>query len=203
LVLRTVAYGIVLLVIWLLMGEHQDREIFGQVAMSVMFLVLMLDLVNQAARVFREEVVWRTLSTLVLLPIPLRSWGYAKVAACTVLCLPALGWFLVGVALAPEEFARLCLQFLSSGAGWNFLGLIVAGLHLVVYLSLRTRRAALAVALVLVFLVQMLIWMAGAMMLMSGTSPETCFMATGALMITVSLAMHPAIGRLVRQKAAE
>jgi len=135
---------------------------------------------------------------LMLLPVPLCNWGYAKVIACTAIALPAVMGFALGAVLAPQGIDFLWRQALAHG-GWYLMGLTVAGLHLTVWLSLRLRRGAFALAMLLLFLANMLISMKWLKM-----PPRMAGMEVlGACMLVGSLMIHPAIARVLRQKAAE
>jgi hypothetical protein len=203
LVLRFVSYGLLLLGIHLLLQRNMGSREFGAMTMTIMFLALLLDLGIQAGRVFREEINWRTLSMLMILPMPLRNWAYAKIAGCAVITVPPLVYFGLGACLAPKELSDLLGQLMSHTAGWYILALVVLCLHLTVYLSLRLRRAAFAVAILVLFLGNLLVGMMVATMSMAPAGGEACLGILGVILCIGCLTMHPAIARLLAQKAAE
>jgi ABC-type transport system involved in multi-copper enzyme maturation permease subunit len=202
LLLRFLSYGLLLLVVHLVMRSRLATDEMGSVTMTIMVLVLLIELGLQANRVFREEITWRTLSALMILPMPMTSWIYAKVAGCLVITLPGLSYFLLGAVMAPRSFGNAVTHLFSNSFGWYALALVVLGLHLIAYLSLRLRRGAFAVGILLIFVVNLVVvlFMSG---VARGGGVESCAGILAVMLCAGALAMHPAIGRLVAKKAAE
>jgi ABC-type transport system involved in multi-copper enzyme maturation permease subunit len=200
LVLRLLTYTAILVAVTVLAPDMRQEHL-GQMVMTVSFVVLLFDLGIQAGRFLREEITWRTLPTLATLPMPMSSWIYAKAAGSLAIALPSLAFLALGAALSPDAVRDFLREMMSHSIGWYIGAVIVFGLHLTVLLSLRLRRGAFPVAVLLVFLMNMLLGMMLATSRSSGV--EGCFGFLAFALLAIAFGMHPAIGRAVAQKASE
>jgi len=144
---------------------------YGFSVMGISVVFAMYDGANYASRMFRSELQWQTLSSLMTLPISTARMAYSKLLGGLIAILPALGcfsfsclvlvWALIDMLTDPEN---------SGGNGpwpvmaiyvvmWVFYGLVgfVLYLYLTVFLSLHIRWGASGLALLamLVFLIGM------------------------------------------------
>src|SRR5581483_7178943 len=71
--------------------------IWISLATTAVFLAL------DAARIFREEIRWKTLSSLATLPISIPELAYRKVVGTLAGTLPLLACFFLGVLLVPKD----------------------------------------------------------------------------------------------------
>lgn len=102
-----------------------------------------------AAFVFESEIRQQTFSTLAMLPYSIPRIAYAKVLGHALELIPACTFVLVGVWLSREvEVSELLREgFLKSGWGWFWIVEFLFGIHLVAFLSLYAKAAALPVAI--------------------------------------------------------
>ncbi len=118
------------------------------------------------SRIFQEEVKWKTLSLVYLLPVSLFEIAALKVIACVMALIPALFWVGVGVVLNPEDFFDGLGDLLDETGFWMFLFQYALFLYLVAFLSLVVKWAAFPLSIAIVYLVNgicmsMLFWGGG------------------------------------------
>jgi ABC-type transport system involved in multi-copper enzyme maturation permease subunit len=128
------------------------REQVAGVMMITMFWAASIEAVLAAARVFREEVRWKTLPCLMMLPISVRRLAFRKAAGCLLGIIPAVSYFVLGIFLAPDGFADFVEEVLDEPVTilW-FVSVPIFVLYLVAYASLVTRRWTLALAALAVY----------------------------------------------------
>ena len=109
-----------------------------------------------ASRIFRDEVRWKTLSSLVTLPISVRELAYRKVAGALAGTLPLLSVAVLGFVLVPDDLASFLKDVLTGPTNFGaFLLAIfqfILFLHLVAFLSLVIKRGALPLAIAIQYL---------------------------------------------------
>ena len=123
---------------------------FGGVLIFLSSAFLTLDLAVAAARIFRAELQWQTLSSVAILPMTTRSFIYHKAAAHLLAATPGIFFLFVGILLfSTSRYLHIDFDGLS--------GIMVAVMeaiffiHLTAYLSLFLKRGALPIAFVISF----------------------------------------------------
>jgi hypothetical protein len=192
---------------WELEGRRTiTPEVEGGIIFWVSLLATAMFLALDAARVFQEEVRWKTLSSLVTLPMSIPELAYRKVAGILIGTLPLLAGCVVGMALALDDFIR----FVDDMGSTEFGGVIVAilqyvlFLHLTAFLSLVIKRGALPAAIAIQYVggsfFLIFVEMAG---MVSGSADGPLFFI-GFICVALTIVLHRAIGiRLERAAAAE
>jgi hypothetical protein len=71
-----------------------------------LFLILPLESLVLAARIFRSELKEKTWSTLYALPRSLPGVAYPKLAGCALGLVPVTAYFVLGAVLDPEDVER-------------------------------------------------------------------------------------------------
>ncbi|QDU45849.1 hypothetical protein Mal52_43450 [Symmachiella dynata] len=127
-------------------GNWWDLNMQNLVGVSL--VVLAAELLVQSSRIFHEEVKWKTLGNIALLPQPIGASARDKLRGCLLGCIPAILWLSIGIAGSHYEILRN-LYGLSEGM-WFVCGLaeFVLFLHITAYLSLVVRWGALPLAVV-------------------------------------------------------
>ena len=131
---------------------HQPitRDYVGGSMLVVSIVLLCVFLAVDAARIFLEEVQWKTLSSLMILPISVRELVFRKVLGRLIGISPLAGFFVLGAIICPKGVGEpIAAIFSHVGV---FLGVLfgiaqfVLFLHLVAFLSLIVKRWALPLA---------------------------------------------------------
>lgn len=159
-------FGVTFIVLMGALSDNSHVVEAGLVAAALVVALLYLELLIQASRIFRTETQWKTLSSLMVLPMPPGVVVREKIYGCLLGMTPyavmiALLLSLAGIGL-PDYFAG----DLNGRGGFGgvfsvaIIGLVVVlgtaqcifFLYLVAYLSLVMKRGALAAALAIWFL---------------------------------------------------
>ena len=138
--IRVVLYGVGMLVLGLYYNPFSDeltRHTFGRYALYGIGIGVLLDMGSLAGRVFRDEILWQTYSTLLLLPKSVLQISYGKMVGCMVAIVPAL-CYLIPAILCCESAMILYIGPVLLGFG-AALCLI---LPLITYSSLWLNRGA-------------------------------------------------------------
>jgi hypothetical protein len=137
-------------------GTSITRELEGTVIMWVSLITTAVSLSLEAARVFRDEIRWKTLSTLATLPVSVAELAYRKVAGTLAGTLPLLAWFVLGMLLAPEVVGKFLNEMfrepISFGVFIVAILQFILFLHLTAFLSLILKRGALPLAIAIQYL---------------------------------------------------
>jgi ABC-type transport system involved in multi-copper enzyme maturation permease subunit len=182
------------------------REFEGGVLIWSSIIATAIWLALEASRIFKDEVRWKTLSSLVTLPISIRELAYRKVAGALAGTLPLLGGAVLGAFLVPDDVFSFLNNLFKYG---NFGGYLVAiaqyvlFLHLVAFLSLVLKRGALPLAIAIQFMGLFFFTVFISMFFMLARfNGGSYFIAFGCLVVSAGL--HRGIGyRLVRAAAEE
>jgi ABC-type transport system involved in multi-copper enzyme maturation permease subunit len=186
-------------------GANVAPKDVGVYTLIVSLLILPIQAAALATRVFGDEVKWKTLSGLALLPASLGAIAYQKVLGASIQLVPgiscaALGFVLTAV-MTPDYFA----DFFGAGEAIIVLIYMIAtalfGIHLAAYFSLRVRHGALALTFAAIILGNYVIT-APLMVLFDGSEEGPIgFLAMG--LLVAAAAMHPLIGARLTHLAAE
>lgn len=159
---KFVAYGLVIagfawLFYWL-EPTRFDADHVGGLMMMSMFIVLVAEPALYASRIFHDELKWRTLTSLLLLPSSTAHVAYSKVAGSLLALAPAAAWMLLGAILNPSDLGEALEEmFLKESAGWYLLSQYLLFLHLTVLLSLFIKWGSLPLAFVGLYVGNMLV----------------------------------------------
>jgi hypothetical protein len=213
--IKLIVYGLLLgSIVWqpYVPGRPAFRwDSAGFKIMGFMAFALGMELTFAAARIFRHERRWKTLSSLAMLPVSLRSVAYQKILAALLTLWPGILYFCIGVACASDTIwegiwkawhsQMGAVRFSNITLGWLGLSILQAlfFLHLVANLSLRVKWGAIPLAIAMSYLFSMPSMMA--VMLI--------FRVNGAMVIPMitlliaTVALHVNTGARLKQLAAE
>ncbi len=163
----------------------------------------MVGLGHAAARVFAQEVRWKTLSSLATLPMTMRQVAYSKVAGALLSVAPAfslfcLGWCLLWIERSPNfRPSGMVLFYFIQGALIVLMEAILFP-HLVAWLSLKIKHGSLPLGIAIM-------WVGN--MFAGGFSVLVFREAGGVLLIFIGAALiallHMRIGARLEALAAE
>lgn len=161
--------GLFIVISFMSMAVLSDGGGVGKVGLTGLAVtagLLYLELLIQASRIFRTETQWKTLSGLMVLPMPPGVVVREKIYGCLLGMTPYAVMMVLMLSLAGLELTG----WIADGLDWRdefggvvsigFFGLVallgtaqcVFFLYLVAYLSLVMKRGALAMALAIWFL---------------------------------------------------
>jgi hypothetical protein len=174
-----------------------------------MLFMIVIEIAFIAARVFRQERIWKTWSSLSMLPMSTRRIAYHKIIGCLIAVWPAALLGALGAALVADDLGRSLKQIFDLSrpdrfqwmelSGFAFAILLVAFfLHLVATLSLRLKWGALPLAFAITYVgAAMSVGMAFLMF------KEAAFLVLDFVLITVTGSLHYHIGNRLETLAAE
>lgn len=209
LVIQTLVYGVLIGVFsWMIVGNGGWDDLLwsglGGVMLWIGAIGGLVGLGHAAARVFAQEVRWKTLSSLAALPMSMRRIAYCKVEGALLSVVPAfvlvcLGGFLVlaeeGSNLLPSS-GTLIFVFIQ----FVVLAIVEAILfpHLVAWLSLKIKHGSLPLGIAI-------LWVGN--MFAGGLTAFIFREAGGVLLIFILAALiwflHVRIGERLEALAAE
>jgi hypothetical protein len=222
-VIKLIVYGLLLgSIVWPphLSGWLSGRPPFrwdsaGFKIMGFMAFALAMELTFAAARNFRHERRWKTLSSLAMLPVSLRSVAYQKILAALLTLWPGILYFCIGLVCASatiwegiwkawrEHSHMTGVSFSDIALGWFGLTILQAlfFLHLVANLSLRVKWGAIPLAIALNYLFIKISFSIMAVVLsLRGRGAMAIPMIT---LLIATVALHVNTGARLKQLAAE
>jgi hypothetical protein len=140
-------YGPFVFLIMLWMEDFRwsriDADDVGDVLMWLtLFIVLPLECLVLAARIYRSEIKDRTWSTLMELPRSLPEIAYPKLCGCLLGLVPVTFYFGLGAALAPDTIASIFEEAVEHPEGLLgmllYFGYLLLFIHLVGLFSVLT-----------------------------------------------------------------
>jgi hypothetical protein len=190
-------------------GNELTREFEGTVLLWVSLLTTAVFLALEAAHVFREEIRWKTLSSLAMLPVSVPELAYRKVAGTLAGTLPLLAGFVLGVLLVPKDVGDFLNDMFTEPTAFGMFIVAILQfilfLHLTAYLSLIIKRGALPLAIAIQYLggsffmaFLTIIFSLGG----SGAPGAICLFA-GMICVVMTVVLHCAIGLRLARAAAE
>jgi hypothetical protein len=198
-------------VIMLEFGNRNDltREHEGTILIWVSLVVTAVCLAVEAGHVFQEEIRWKTLSSLVMLPVSVPELAYRKVAGTLAGTLPLLAGCVLGVLLAPKNvgdfFNEMFREPIAFGVFCVAILQFILFLHLTAFLSLILKRGALPLAIAIQYLGGSF-FMAFLTIIFSpggrGGDVAICLFAAMICVVT-TVVLHCAIGSRLARAAAE
>ena len=189
-------------------NSRLDLEFEGNTLIWVSLLVTAILLAMDAARVFQEEIRWKTLSSLVTLPVSVRELAYRKVAGVLAGTLPLLAATVLGMFLASGDVYNFFGEIFKEPGEFGVLFLVILQfilfLHLTAFLSLVIKRGALPLAIAIQFFgSSFLMTFLGLMFFGGSDGPGAVLFITGIICLAVTFVLHRAIGQRLARAAAE
>lgn len=184
--------------------EHQHyREVIGGVIFWTMLIAVLVEMVVASSRIFHDEIRWRTMSTLIMVPVSVARIGYSKLLGCLLSLLPAAIIGSIGGLIILDDVIDFCREAFDETGFWYFVLSCLLFLHLTALLSLFVKWGAAPLAFVTVVICN---WMgAGAltMVMIAGGSPffrntDVLFGILDVGLFAIIVAMHFAIGWRLR-----
>ena len=126
--------------------------------MVTMMAAAAIELGLVASRVFHDEVKAHTLPLLLMLPETAGQIAWAKAACAAPVLVPTVSYFLLGAVLNPEDFGWGFKQIVTSWTSWYVFVWFVLFLHLAAWLSLIVKWGALPLAILAIYLGQMVLF---------------------------------------------
>jgi hypothetical protein len=211
-VAKLIAVGLLIAMfneVYLQTGNAFNREFTGFTLIWLSLITTGIWLAIEASRVFKTEVRWKTLSSLMTLPISVRELAYRKVAGVLVGTLPLLAYFALGVALVPDKVHEFITDILKERMGVSMLliGVLqyVLFLHLTAFLSLVIKRGALPLAIAIQYIGGMIFigFISAFLIRAGGGNGEGIVFFVGFLIVLITAILHAAIGYRLQRVAAE
>jgi ABC-type transport system involved in multi-copper enzyme maturation permease subunit len=211
LLLKFLVMAVLVAVINIFVLESGSRrvtwEVEGWTLIWVSLISTMVWLALEASRIFKDEVRWKTLSSLMTLPISVPELAYRKVAGALIGTLPLLAFFVLGVIMVPDKVGDfLDAIFRESGLfGMLMVAILqfILFLHLTAFLSLVIKRGALPLAIAIQYLGGSFFLGFVSFFLFAGGAGVASFVI-GFVCLVLIVILHRAIGyRLVRAAAEE
>jgi ABC-type transport system involved in multi-copper enzyme maturation permease subunit len=162
----------------------------------------------EASRVFKDEVRWKTLSSLMTLPVSVPELAYQKVIGALIGTLPLLAGFFLGLLLVPNKVGDFLNELNRDPEGFGVLAVVflqyVFFLHLTAFLSLLIKRGALPLA-VAIHVVGIIIFATFSVIIFAGFSGSSggpifliCFVS-----VVLTIPLHFGIGYRLERAAAQ
>ena len=178
-------------------------EFEGGLLVWVSIVVTAIWLVVDAARLFHEEVRWKTLSSLATLPVSISEVAYRKVAGALRGTLPLLACAVLGLVLAPGNITDLFNRPEPVEAMATAIFQYVLFLHLTAFLSLVVKRGALPLAFAIQYGGGFFLLALFSMAFSGGGGPEVLFVMIIIFSVVMIFVLHNAIGSRLARAAAE
>ena len=190
-------------------GTDITWEFEGTVLIWVSLITTAVFLALDAARVFQEEIRWKTLSSLVMLPVSVPELAYRKVAGTLAGTLPLLAGCVPGVLLAPKDVGDFINDLFDEPISFGILTVVILQfvlfLHLTAFLSLIIKRGALPLAIAIQYLGGSFFMTFLTILFSAGGSsgPGAICFVTGLICVVSTVVLHRAIGLRLARAAAE
>jgi hypothetical protein len=212
---KFIAYGCLLGAV-LYMQHYYDIgginwDLFGYTTIWTMMFALSVEVAFVAARVFRQERIWKTWSSLAMLPMSARRIAYQKILGCLLSCWPALFFLGVGGAFVMDNFFNFAGQIIKRGDVLNqaFSWVAISGIvfsilqtllfyHLIADLSLRLKWGALPLSIAIGYIGTTFMAMMSFLMFR-----EAAFFVLDGVALVLVILLHIDIGNRLHQIAAE
>ena len=158
LIAKWIFYGIVMVgfyILFVFLGSQWgnfkifDAELLGNTLMISMLIVIMVEIPFLLGRSLRDELQWRTLQTLAILPSPLPQVGYEKYLGALLGLIPAAGYFCLGVLVNAGDFVGAFAETVTSTGGWYSILSYLFFVQVCVFLSAFMKWGALPLAFVI------------------------------------------------------
>jgi ABC-type transport system involved in multi-copper enzyme maturation permease subunit len=132
--------------------QKVDLKTLGAITMITSVIAICAELGFYASRLFREEVRWKTLPTIMVLPGPLGKIVFQKIAGNLLCMIPSILFFIAGFLMSPQSLFIALREMARSGVLLLGICMLILFLYLTVLLSLFLRRGALGVSFIIVYI---------------------------------------------------
>jgi hypothetical protein len=189
--------------------DNLDREFEGGLLFWISILTTAIFMALDAGRIFREEIRWKTLSSLITLPISVPELAYRKVAGTLVGTLPLLVLAVPGMILAPKFTSDFVNGIFEDTTSFEAFVVVIVQfilfLHLTAFLSLIVKRGALPLAIAIQYLGGSFgVTFLGLMFVAAGPgAPDALLFMIGLFCVVMTVILHVAIGRRLTAVAAQ
>lgn len=197
-------------VILLESGDTITREGEGAVLIWVSVYTTAVWLAVEASRIFKDEIRWKTLSSLMMLPISVRELAYRKVVGTLAGTLPLLVCFVVGEVIVPHhpDNIRGGVSTAPQEYGWRIMMVLqyILFLHLTAFLSLVLKRGALPLAIAIQYLGGSIFMGFFSFFMVAVGGPSAIrgiVYISGIVCVLLTVPLHFAIGYRLERAAAE
>ncbi len=177
---------------------------FGYTMIWCGFLVLVAEGAFIAARVFRQERIWKTWSSLAMLPMSTRQIAYQKILGALATTWPAVLFFTLGAVLVADGLLKGLAEIFTETngiaiTGFAFVFILLAFFyHLIVHLSLRLKWGALPLAIAITYVGGTMVGVLAFSMF-----KEAAFIVLDFAVGILVVVMHYKIGDRLEQLASE
>jgi hypothetical protein len=207
---RIIIYGCIIGAILVSRDYFSNRPLkrvdLGYLLLWTMFVALLIEGAFIAARVFRQERIWKTWSSLAMLPLSIRRIAFQKVLGCILSDWPALLIFALGIVLSADDwlpdFFKMLTHEPDSWMGVAILfftvGMVVLFYHLVADLSLRLKWGALPLSIGITYVASFLVTGMSFLMFREGA-----FIILDVGVVVLISLLHVDIGRRLARLASE
>jgi hypothetical protein len=205
---KFIVYGALIgVVVWTAMlgprSQFRLAEI-GAMVLSTMIVALAIETVVHASRLLYTEIKWRTLSSLVILPVSAGRIVLSKVLASLGALIPALSYLLVGFMcvatdrMAVQHMRHSIFDAMVEPAFWYMISQYILLLHGIVIGSLYVKWGAAPLAFVVIYFANFL----AALLFLRTRSSNFVFLLGVFVTIAASFYLQSAIVKRIRVLAA-
>ena len=206
---RLIVYGGVVGVIYVLSHWKKpfDSTELGDIMVWTAIAGLLIEASALAAHVFRDEINYRTLAGIMILPTSVARIAYAKVTGCLLALIPATLLFCAGAVLTPYNFREIVSELADEPGAWLAVTIYIFFVHLVAFLSLYLKWGALCAALGILLIGYVVGGGTIAMVFaVAGYSPgavEVLLSCIVLIMVGLTVGLHLLIGVRLQQVAGQ
>jgi ABC-type transport system involved in multi-copper enzyme maturation permease subunit len=199
---KLIVYGLIVLLIAVAMLQSSNGPFrwdeFSQMVVGSMLAAMGAETSLYAARIFHDEVKWKTLSGVLMLPTSVGRIGWAKAGGCLLALGPAAMYLVAGAATSFETLMNLGVGLVSPSV-WSVVLVFVVFLHVTALLSLYVKWGALPLAMAIMFIGNCLssVFTLPLMLLMGGfgAGAEILALPIIAVLVGIIVGLQAAIGR--------
>jgi len=151
-------YGLLIIFVYLFV-EYTDSgfsnlprfDILGNTAIWTSIVFFVAELCVYSSRIFREEIRWKTLSSIAILPKSLIEIVYSKWAGCLVALVPVLCYFIAGIFLSPGDFFWFLGECVDEPWFYYTLFQFILGFHVCTFLSMFMKYGSVPLTFLIMF----------------------------------------------------
>lgn len=179
-------------------GSKLTWEFQGGALVWVSLFSTAVWLAVEASRVFKDEVRWKTLSSLVTLPISVSEIAYRKTLGALLGTLPLLAGFFIGLMMVPDKVGDFVTEINREPSELGAFVVVFLNfflfLHLVAFFSLVIKWGGLPLAIA-IHVVGLILFATFAVFLFAGAGgPGGGLFLAGFICVVLTIPLHFAIG---------
>jgi hypothetical protein len=208
LIAKFIAYGVLLfagayLIRSMNPWQAMDVDFWGSYMMIVTLIILMAEIPLHVGRLFHEEIKWKTLSSLALLPMSTASMIYSKLFGSMVAIVPALWFMWVGMCLYPDGLLDFLEKLVEETGGWYSVFAYFFFVHMVAFFSLIAKWGAVPLSMGIMILIFMMTVMFAMIFEEIGGDGEAALVFMTLFFVAASIGLHVGTGLRFRAVAAQ